>query len=68
MKDGSYLAFVLGKRPDDSLDEPHLALKLSSPERRALLRRLRAAGVEIERNPRENFAVYDPSDLRLEFC
>jgi len=67
MKDGSYLAFILGKLPDYSHDEPHLALKLSIPERRALLRRLKAARMAIERNPRENFAVYDPSGLRLEF-
>jgi catechol 2,3-dioxygenase-like lactoylglutathione lyase family enzyme len=67
MKDGSYLAFVLGKTPDYTHDEPHLALRLSKPERRTLLRRLKAAGVAIERNPRENFVVYDPSGLRLEF-
>jgi catechol 2,3-dioxygenase-like lactoylglutathione lyase family enzyme len=67
MQDGSYLAFILGKTPDYSRDEPHLALKLSSTERQALLRRLKAGGIAVERNPRENFAVYDPSGLRLEF-
>ncbi len=67
MKDGSYIAFILGKLPDYSDDEPHVALKLSGPERRTLLRRLKAARMAIERNPRENFVVYDPSGLRLEF-
>ena len=67
LEDASSFAFILGKIPDYSDDEPHIAVKLSAVEKRSLLRRLKAAGQPVERNPRENFVIYDPSGLRLEF-
>ena len=65
--DASYLAFVLGKKPDYSGDEPHLAVRLRhSKERRDLIERLKEFKVEYEDNVGENLAFYDPSGLRIE--
>lgn len=67
LEDGSYLAFILGKSPDYAEDEPHIAIELGPGERSQLLQRLESRGVIVEMSEGENFAVYDPSGLRLEF-
>lgn len=65
--DGSYLNFGIGKKPDYSGDEPHVAVKLRHyKEKRDLLQRLTDAKVEVEVNEGENIAFYDPSGLRIE--
>ena len=65
--DGSYIAFVTGKKPDYKSDEPHIALKLRhSKERRDLMARLAEHNVEVEVNEGENIAFYDPAGLRIE--
>lgn len=65
--DMSYLAFVIGKKPDYTGDEPHLAVRLRhSKERRDLIARLKENKVEYEDNVGENIAFYDPSGLRIE--
>jgi catechol 2,3-dioxygenase-like lactoylglutathione lyase family enzyme len=65
--DGAYLAFVLGKKPDYSGDEPHLAVRMRhAKERRDLVARLKENNVEFEDNVGENIAFYDPNGLRIE--
>ncbi len=67
LDDKSYLAFVIGKKPDYAGDEPHLAVRLRhSKERRDLVARLKEAKVEYEDNIGENIAFYDPNGLRIE--
>ncbi len=67
LDDGSYLAFVIGKKPDYSGDEPHVAVRMRhSKERRDLLARLKEFKVEYEDNVGENIAFYDPNGLRIE--
>lgn len=65
--DSSYIAFVVGKKPDYTGDEPHLAVRLRhAKERRDLIARLKEAKVEYEDNVGENIAFYDPNGLRIE--
>lgn len=65
--DDSYLAFVMGKKPEYSGDEPHIAVRLRhSKERRDLILRLKEHKVEFEDNVGENLAFYDPNGLRIE--
>lgn len=65
--DKSYLAFVVGKKPDYTGDEPHVAVRLRhSKERRDLVARLEEAKIEYEDNAGENIAFYDPNGLRIE--
>ena len=65
--DKSYLAFVMGKKPDYSGDEPHIAVKMRHlKERRDLVQRLKDFKVEYEDNVGENLAFYDPNGLRIE--
>lgn len=67
LDDGSYLAFIIGKEPDYSADEPHIAVRLRhSKERRDLVGRLKEFKVEYEDNVGENIAFYDPNGLRIE--
>lgn len=67
MDDGSYIAFALGKKPDYSGDEPHVAVRLRhGKERRDLIARLKEFKIEYEDNVGENIAFYDPSGLRIE--
>jgi catechol 2,3-dioxygenase-like lactoylglutathione lyase family enzyme len=65
--DDSYLAFILGKKPDYAGDEPHIAVRLRhSKERRDLISRLKDFKVAYEDNVGENIAFYDPNGLRIE--
>lgn len=65
--DKSYLAFVVGKKPDYSGDEPHIAVRMRhSKERRDLIQRLKDFHIEYEDNVGENLAFYDPNGLRIE--
>jgi catechol 2,3-dioxygenase-like lactoylglutathione lyase family enzyme len=65
--DGSYLAFIIGKEPDYTGDEPHIAVRLRhSKERRDLIARLKEFNIEYEDNVGENIAFYDPNGLRIE--
>lgn len=65
--DGSYLAFIIGKVPDYTGDEPHIAVRLRhSKERRDLIARLTENQIEFEDNVGENIAFYDPNGLRIE--
>jgi catechol 2,3-dioxygenase-like lactoylglutathione lyase family enzyme len=65
--DGSYLAFIIGKAPDYTGDEPHVAVRLRhGKERRDLIARLKENKVEFEDNVGENIAFYDPNGLRIE--
>jgi catechol 2,3-dioxygenase-like lactoylglutathione lyase family enzyme len=65
--DKSYLAFVVGKKPDYSGDEPHVAVRMRHlKERRDLVQRLKDFKVEYEDNVGENLAFYDPNGLRIE--
>ena len=66
LEDGSYLFFIVGKEPDYSQDEPHLALKVRKAERMRILSSLKKANVTYESNIGENVAFYDPSGLRIE--
>ena len=64
--DGSHLFFIVGKKPDYSLDEPHLALKVNQAGQRRILARLKLLKISHEINGGENVAFYDPSGLRIE--
>ena len=67
LDDESYLAFVMGKKPEYSGDEPHVAVRLRhSKERRDLVSRLNEFKIEYEDNVGENIAFYDPNGLRIE--
>lgn len=67
LDDESYLAFIIGKKPEYSADEPHIAMRLRhSKERRDLISRLKEFKIEYEDNVGENIAFYDPNGLRIE--